>query len=211
MKQDESNFNSAPNLIVHAPVQKKKIIIAVGLMTVMVFMWIRVFMPEKTTSVHGATATTPDSNYEQNNNTAKIKLSYVELPILSGRNDTITRDVFSSEGWSPFGDASSVDDDNSNTNVDIESQNKNSPEKHKANLRQIAEKIKLDAILTTDNKQQASALIEDKLVTVGSEVPIEYNSFKYIFTVTEINKTSVILNWENFNITVKMLQPALAE
>lgn len=211
MKQDGTNFDSSPNLIVRAPMQKKKVIIAIALIAVMAFMWLRVFLREKGPVVQKANAAMVANGYKQKKDAHQIRLSYIDLPVIPGRNDKITRDIFAPKDWTEFAQSKSPDGTTLGTDVNVQSNSDSDAERHKSNLKQIATNIKLDAILTMNDGKQASALIQDKLVAVGSYVPVNYNNFMYELIVTEIDSNSVTLKWKDFTVTVKMLQPTSAE
>ena len=69
----------------------------------------------------------------------------------------------------------------------------------------------LDLISIGRNGRGSQALIENKLVSVGSKLAVKYNKQTYEFVVTKIKQNEVVLKWENFSITLTMAQPELAE
>ena len=80
--------------------EKKKAVLAVGLIALMAIMWIRVIAKKDTAS---AKAVTP-AQLEESLLSSKqqTKLRFVELPKTRGRNDVLNRDFFCADGWNAF-------------------------------------------------------------------------------------------------------------
>ena len=88
MKQNiTNNGNAANRLISKLAAEKKKTIIALGLIAVMVFMWVRV-LGKKTAASAQASPRLPEAAANQPN--SQSKMSFIELPKIQGRNDILT-------------------------------------------------------------------------------------------------------------------------
>ena len=100
MKQNLRNSGNGGNrLLGQLATEKKKTIIAVCLIAVIVFMWVRVpgrKMPQSTK----AAVTAQEVTESQAN--SELKISFIELPKVEGRNDVLTRDFFAVDDWRDF-------------------------------------------------------------------------------------------------------------
>ena len=94
-----NNNNGANSIISHLAAEKKKTVMAICLISLMVFMWARVFF-KKTTAVE-AIEITKQMDQKRESKPALI-ITFMELPEVAGRNDVITRDFFASNGWDDF-------------------------------------------------------------------------------------------------------------
>jgi len=182
MEQKTLKLDNVKNLAARASAEKSKLLIAIALISVMAFMWIKVFAG-KSTVANAAAGTVATAQKV----VAHRTITYVALPIVAGRNDTLKRNVFSRSGLGSNAIANSAD-------VGM----------HKANIAKIRKTIKLDAIITGESPV---AFIDSKLVSVGSELPLKCAGQLYEFVVTEITETTALLSWEDFNITLRMAQP----
>ena len=187
---------------------RPKVIIAVVLITIMALMWVRVLVRSKSDAKAAQTESAlVNAHSDKQNKQPKIKLSYIELPVVKGRNDSLTRDIFRAQNWKAF---SSVTDPDPATGENTGE----GPDKYdiyKTRIRQIAKTMTLDLISIGRNGRGSQALIENKLVSVGSKLAVKYNKQTYEFVVTKIKQNEVVLKWENFSITLTMAQPELAE
>lgn len=189
---------------------KPKVIIAVVLITIMTLMWVRVLVRSKSDAKAAqskADSALVNSYAGKQNKQPEIRLSYIELPVVKGRNDCLTRDIFRSQNWKAF---SSVTDPDPATGENT-TESTNRYDIYKTRIRQIAKTMALDLISIGRDGRTSQALIENKLVSVGSKVAVKYNKQTYEFVVTEIKQNKVVLKWENFSITLTMAQPELAE
>ena len=185
---------------------RTKVIIAVVLVTTMVLMWVRVLVRSKSDAKAAQTESAPvNAHGDKQNRQPEIKLSYIELPVVKGRNDCLTRDIFRAQNWKAF---SSVTDPTTDENT-VEGPDKYNI--YKTRIRQIAKTMTLNLISIGRDGKTSQALIENKLVSVGSKLTVKYNKQTYEFVVTEIKQNEVVLKWENFSITLTMAQPELAE
>jgi hypothetical protein len=166
-------------------IQKKKIAVAVFLASVMGFMWLKVLLPKVPNS---AAAYMVDDTVRQSQ--SRLKITYVPLPAVPERNDTLTRDFFTlDEGFIK-----------ERALVGVIS----SPENEEL-MRRIAAKLKLEAIVLGENLQ---AFINDVLVSQGDKFVVEEADRKYEFVVVKIGQDTVFIRCQNAEITLK-LAPAV--
>ncbi len=210
MKTNRTNMNNGINPITRLAASRPKVIIAVVLVTIMALMWVRVLVRSKSDAE--AAQTEADSALvnaygDKQNKQPEIKLSYIELPVVKGRNDCLTRDIFRAQNWKAF---SSVTDPDPATGENT-GEGSDKYDIYKTRIRQVAKTMTLDLISIGRDGRGSQALIENKLVSVGSKVAVKYNKQTYEFVVTKIEQNKVVLKWENFSITLTMAQPELAE
>ncbi len=166
---------------------KKKRIIALCLIVVMVFMWIKVLgrkTPESAEAASGYKAAT-----EGQLNT-EPKISFIELPIVKGRNDVLTRDFFA------------VDGKGSGGSKEVNVVSRDSSEEY---VRRIAAKLKLMVIVLGESPQ---VFINYKLLSTGDKLLVEGQADTYECEVVRIERNTVLLRCGGAEITLR-LTPAI--
>ena len=185
MNQKTINVNNVKNMTGRMAAEKKKLFIAIALISVMVVMWTKVFTKKSTVSQAAA-----DSALAVQQKTARYhSITYVPLPVVPGRNDILKRNIFA------FGNSGA-------------GSGRIGMGRDRENIAKIENDLKLDAVITGDNP---SAFIDNKLVSVGSTLPITYENQTYEFVVTKITENTAFLKWNDYSIRVKMAQPVVAE
>ncbi len=189
------------------PVNRRKIGIAVVLLSVMALMWVRVFMksgPEKASAAINAGEGASNVDVGQSD---QARLSYIKLNVTAGRNDRLVRDIFTIQnpavlGWggeSGRRQLGAGTDPGSNRAMNV------------ATIRRIAKVLSVDAILVGSSGRSSEAFVKDKLVTEGSKLAVKNEDKIYTFTVSGIQHNKVIFECQNVTIVVKMAQPMQAE
>lgn len=192
MKQNmNNNTNGANKLLGRLVSEKKKSMIALGLIAVMVFMWIKVFVKNEP---EAAQAVVPVEDLKGGSK-SKLEILFKELPEVSGRNDVITGDFFDSDSWNTFIDVET-------NSVDIDEVDVNSGVSEELAIR-IGEKLRLQAIVMGDTPQ---AFINGKLLSVGDKLLVSNNGIPYECEVVEIDKERVFLRCGKIQITLKLTQ-----
>jgi hypothetical protein len=195
MRQNARNSgNIANRLFNQLAVQKKKTVLALCLITLMAFMWIRV-LTRKAPQAAKAGLLAGQMDVETQSE-PELKISFVELPQAAGRNDVITRDFFASGGWQDFVDSQGRK--STGEEVDIISK-----EGDQEVIRRVAEKLNLEAIVLSENPQ---AFINDKLLSVGDKLLIGDGVDKYECEVVEIKESTVVMRCRESRITLKLTQ-----
>ena len=90
-----------------------------------------------------------------------MKIAFVELPEVPGRNDIIGRDYFAAGNWQDFKSA-----EEGNT---VEEVNVSSAGQSKEVVTKVAQQLKLQAIGLSDKPQ---AFINDRLLSVGNSLAV---------------------------------------
>ncbi len=176
--------------------EKKKGVIALCLVVLMGIMWIRV-LTNKGPAGAGA-ATTVDSSPAEEPLAEQLKITYIELPDVPGRNDVIERDFFDPKDWQGFNlgkltgrqtgqpDANSVDAD-------------------KEVARRIEQLVMLEAI-GIGMGQRPQAYLNGKLLSEGDELTVTDGTQTYQCQVVKIEKNYVVLKCREAEITLKLVR-----
>jgi hypothetical protein len=198
MKQNLRNsVNKSNRIFDRLATEKKKTVIAVCLITVMVLMWVRVLGrkgPQSANAAETAEVTAGQMSPE-------LKVSFIELPKVKGRNDVLTRDFFAVSDWQDFmrgGEGKLIDDgrgmmdDKRGGNEEI--------------ARWVAVKLKLEAIVLGENPQ---AFINDKLLLVGDKLFIRDGTSTYECEITKIEENTVFIKCGEAKVTLRLTQTSI--
>jgi sRNA-binding protein len=192
MKQNAKNGGGG-RLLGRLAAEKKKAGIALCLIAVMAFMWVKVLTKKGPQSAQARLATEQTEVEKQLNEAMKI--AFVELPEVPGRNDIIGRDYFAAGNWQDFKAA-----EEGNT---VEEVNVSSADQSKEVVTKVAQQLKLQAIGLSDKPQ---AFINDRLLSVGDSLAVTVGTQRYECEVVEIRKDSVSIRCLEAEITLKLVQ-----
>jgi len=188
----EQNFNNNDNglnrLFSQLAAEKKKTVVVICLLAMMIFMWLRMFS-SKTPESAKASSAPAATGQAQSDSESSIKISFVELPVIEGRNDVLTRDFFV------------VD------NIDIEVNAKgkfNSGNIGKEPILRVVKKIQLKAI---ELGQIPRVFINDKLLTLGEKFVVKEGEDSYEFEVMDISENIVFCECEGVEVILKLEEP----
>lgn len=196
MRQNTRNNSRVGNrLFNHLAVEKKKTALALCLITLMAFMWVRVLTRTEPQAAEAGSMT--EQMDVETQSESELKISFIQLPQVEGRNDVIARDFFASDGWQDFVDgkgrkSAGVEE------VDIVSKNGDQEV-----IRKVAEKLKLEAIVSSENPL---AFINDKVLRVGDKLLVFDGVDKYECEVVEIKENTVVMRCREARITLKLTQ-----
>jgi hypothetical protein len=195
MKATSSNRHIPISGARRIPAISRKAVIAIGLIIVMLFMWIRLFMsgesgPDKASG--GSISPVPLSVFGPSD----TALTRIELPIVAGRNDDISNEMFTKDGWDGSEGKKVTVETNSGADLDLKSQ--------ETRIRELAGSLHLGAIIEGGDVKGYEAFIDGELISVGSKLPVSQEGRTYEFTVVNVLKDRVILKWKEFTIAIKM-------
>ncbi|MCX5635715.1 MAG: hypothetical protein NTW55_07760 [Planctomycetota bacterium] len=189
MKENSKNNNNGLGKLVNKlAAEKKKSIIAFCLIAIMAFMWIRVIGGK--TPQAGEAAVLANTATVEEKGEPELKVFFVELPNVKGRNDMLTRDFFVAGGLG-FG---------------IEEVNVASGGSEEK-VRRIAGQLKLEAI---DSGKNPQAFINDVLLKVGDKLSVKDGKSVYECEVIRIEKEMVVIRCGDSEITLKIEQASVA-
>ncbi len=193
MKQNMENSGNGTNrLFSRLAAEKKKTVTALCLIALMVFMWARV-LATKTPETAEAAPRQEDVDPDISGSNLELKISFIELPKVPGRNDALTRDFFAADGWQDF-----IDGVGGNKEVSVV-EGDGSDEI----VRRVAEKLKLEAIGMGKNPQ---AFINDELLAVGDKLLVRDGVDTYECEVVGIEEETVFIRCGEAEITLKLTQ-----
>jgi len=190
MKQNlKNNGNGANRLFSQLAAEKKKTICALCLIAVMVFMWVKLLGKKK---LEGAEAAVMSQgvNFKGESN-SELKISFIELPKVKGRNDVLTRDFFASGSWGDFTEEGTKE-------VSVVSRDGSEEV-----VRRVAEKLKLEAIVLGENPQ---TFINDKLLSVGDKLLVRDGVKTYECEVVGIEESMVSIRYGEAEIQLKLTE-----
>jgi uncharacterized protein (UPF0333 family) len=193
-KNLRNSVNGANGIVGHLAAEKKKTILVVCLVALMAFMWIKVFAGKSTTAAKAETMVSQIENSNQPD--AEETVSYIKLPEIKGRNDSITRDFFDPDGWKDFVDA----DKNVVVTKEVNVVPGDSTEKV---IRKIADNLKLEAFVMGDNPR---AYINDRILSVGDKLLVSDGADKYECEVVLIENNSVVMKCGKAQVKLKLKQ-----
>jgi hypothetical protein len=201
MRQKVTNHGGmARGIMGQLAAEKKKAVMTLCLIFVMAFMWLRV-LTNKAPEASQASLITGQSS-RQDTETHELKVSFIELPKVAGRNDVITRDFFTSNGWRHFGDERKE-------KAVIEEVNIVSRNGNEEVIRKVAEKLKLEAIVVLGTYPRA--YINNKIVSEGDKVLIRDGINVYECEVIEINGNMVVIEYKEAEVTLKLTQVSMID
>lgn len=188
-----NNNQSDIRFFSHVAAEKKKVVLACCLITLMVFMWIK--MLTKTSPRTAEAELVEDLIELQNQSEPKMKISFIELPKIAGRNDIIVRDYFTSKNWQNFFGVQGrksvgveeIDIDLNNDDQEV--------------IKKVAENLKLEAIVSSENPL---AFINDKVLKAGDKLFVGDGIERYECEVVEIKENIVVVKCRESKITLKL-------
>lgn len=174
--------------------QKRKSVMALCLITVMAFMWVRVLTGEGPEGAQAAPVT--ELPHTQDPPNEEYRVSFVELPKVAGRNDVIVRDFFASNGWQHFVDRQGRKTDG------IEEVSVVSTDGNEEVLKKVAKKLKLEATLVSENPL---AFINGQVRRRGDSLLVRDGTHAYECEVVQIEDNVVVIRCKEAEITLKLV------
>ncbi|MHC4123870.1 MAG: hypothetical protein ACYSSI_09880 [Planctomycetota bacterium] len=163
---------------------KKKTVIAIGLIVIMAFMWIRMFTGREPKSAMAVVGSQKIMDQQDEDASGMV---FVELPYSKGRHDVLTRDFFA------VGKGLDIDSKSSEVSVN----------KGQEHLKGVTNKLKLEAISFGENPQ---VFINNKLLSQGDKLSVEYGGKSYECKIAKIEENRVFVKCEETEIILKLLQ-----
>lgn len=196
MKRNLAHSGSPSMGLAHLAGQKKKMTAALLLIGLMVLMWARVLLtegPEAAQAGEGQIQAGSGRSEQE----VQSAVSFIELPKIKGRNDTVVRDFFASDNWRNF--AQSRRGDNSGAG-EVRVVSKDGDVEI---ARRVAAKLRLQAIWLDDNPQ---AFINDKALAVGDKFRLKEGVSAYECEVVAIEESKVYLKCGKARIVLSLTQ-----
>lgn len=175
--------------------ERKKVITGCCLLGVMLILWGRVLMGRKPAEAQAAdgnrSASSASAASETKAAVKSSKIRFIELPKIQGRNDEITRDIFS------INKVKNVANNNGNNQsaVTVAQQEL---------AGQIKKMLKLEAIGMGEQKQ---AFINNKLLCEGDKLTVDNGDTKYECEIVRILETEVDIKCQEVEIKLELANP----
>ncbi len=167
----------------------RKLILAISLLGVMATMWIRVFVGGPKTISNADAVAVNDRGIQSEQKQDCLRLKYHSLPFIMGRDDTLSRDLFSKKPWEDKGGSHGgepiVCSDDVVSEHDLT-----------AGVSDVLES-QLKAVLSGNDME---AFIGDKLHHIGDVLRVDYKGKCYRLKIVGIEDESVTF----INIKTKM-------
>ena len=196
MRQSTRNNSRGGNrFFSHLAAEKKKAALALCLISLMAFMWIKV-LTKASPKAADAELIAELINMETQSE-PELKISFIELPQVAGRNDMVARDFFASDGWQNFVGG------RGNKSVAVKEIDIVSKDDDQEVIRKVAENLKLEAIVSSDDPL---AFINDKVLRPGDKLFVGDGIESYECEVVEIKENIVVIRCRESMITLKMTQ-----
>lgn len=177
----------------------KKTVVACALVSIMLFMWVRVLIGHRPAAADAASdAASPSRPAATLPGTGPVKVTLVELPKTPGRHDSIARDFFAA----PDGSFIRRNPADRNTGTEKEVPIVSSYNVQEV-IQRVARKLKLEAVLWSESPR---AFLNDQLLSVGSKLTVKDGTASFEFEVLQIYMDSVLVACDDIQLTLKLAQ-----
>jgi hypothetical protein len=182
-----------------------KMMAMVVLLVVMAILWGRVLL-KGTGGPAAANAQDQESIQDTISDMASkaVEIEAVELPMLLGRNDRVSNNLFSSENWTAF--ELNHNQDDSKGGVKVDGTGHATELTHRSRLERIAGRLKLEAVICDAQNRPFQAFVDDKILSVGSTLTVQEGPDQYVLMLEEINEKEVSFSWNEMSVVLKMAE-----
>ncbi|MCK4887659.1 MAG: hypothetical protein KAS96_09745 [Planctomycetes bacterium] len=195
MKHALQNKNNTANIINHLVAEKKKVAMVLGLVVLMTIMWVRVLSKDGPDSAN-ASANGPAVNTKKPQKPDN-EICFVELPIVAGRNDVLTKNVFEVKNWQSFMTGSNFGLNEINKNESTLDEIENNK------VEMVSKNLRLDAIeLGSDPK----AFINGRLLSAGDEFVLRIGENVFQCRIKEVAENLVVVDFKGTDISLRLTQ-----
>ena len=182
-----------------------KVMAMTVLLVVMAILWGRVLLKG---AGGPAAANAQDQEYIQDTisdmASKAVEIEAVELPMLPGRNDRVSNNLFSSENWTAF--ELNHNQDDSKGGVKVDGTGHATELTHRSRLERIAGRLKLEAVICDAQNRPFQAFVDDKILSVGSTLTVQEGPDQYVLMLEEISKKEVSFSWNEMSVVLKMAE-----
>ena len=173
-----------------------KTVLAIILVIMLVFMWMRIFINKGKNVDEAAAAMEQLHAQQENNDTTDFNLVYVELPFEKGRHDAIENDLFVPKDFYEKQKPSEV---KTNTGNDKGRISKNQ-------VSAILRHLDVGAIIKRNDSPGYKAFINGNLLKDGEILSVKFGGNSFELKVLEILSDEVIFDCNETIISFKMSQ-----
>jgi hypothetical protein len=187
-------INKGANIVMHIFVaEKKKSVFALCLISLMLFMWIRILMDK---GPKGADAAVMQPMLDSESSEPILEVSFIELPRVEGRHEALARDVFSWNEWQ--GNKGRKNEIRHEDQVNVVSE-----EGKEGVIRRVANKLHLEAI---ELGEKPSIFLNDEFLSKGEKLRIKDGDQMYECEVISIEQEVVVIRCGQSQIRLKLAE-----
>ena len=182
-----------------------KVMAMVVLLVVMAILWGRVLL--KGAGGPAAANAQDQSSMEgliSDGTPEAIEIQAVQLPMVPGRNDRVSNDLFSSDNWTAF--ELNHNQNDSNAGVKVGEAGHSTELTHRAGLERIADRLTLEAVICDAQNRPFQAFVDDKILSVGSTLTVQEGPDQYVLMLEEISEKEVSFSWNEMSVVLKMAE-----
>jgi hypothetical protein len=190
------SLRSAGRILDRLRMSGKKTAVSGALLSIMLFMWVRVFIGHRPAA---AAAAPPSTQTETVLHKTPVKVKRVELPKTPGWHDTIQRDFFTVKDRTYFRRNSAGR--NTGTEKEVPVALSNDPQEV---IQRIAQTLKLEAV--APNETPPRAYLNDQLLEVGGRLRVKDGADVFEFEVLQIHVNSVLVECNGIQLTLELAQ-----
>jgi hypothetical protein len=186
---------SAGRILGRLRIGGKKTAVACGLFSIMLFMWVRVFVGHRPAA---ATAAPPSVQGQSAPHKGPVKVKFVELPKLPGRHDAIKEDFFMAKDRAYFRRNAAGRNIGTDKEVPVVS-----PSYAQEVIQRLTQAVKLEAVLWSESPR---AIINDQLLSVGNKLTVKVGIEIFEVDVLQIYVDSVRVGCDGIQLTLGLAQ-----
>ena len=191
IKTKNYNRSKFTGLSIHIIPGGGKGVFIICLVIVMAIMWVRVLTGQKPSGAEAASLKKTNKKSSK-----KLKISYVKLPVIPGRNDVIKRDFFDVKNFENF----AADAGTGNVSV-ITEPSVSGADTDREVAKQIMGRLSLEAIILGENPH---VFINGRIYSAGDKIVIKDRAGVYELEVSDIAEKQVFLKYHRARITLKL-------
>ena len=200
MKHNVRNSSShSKRLVNQLAAEKKKTVMALCLIAVMAWMWIRV-LSKKAPEAAEAIVTGEQVDAAEPSH-PELNVSFIELPKVAGRHDVITRNFFDADGWRHFIDGQRKRGGFQEVSIF-------STDDNEEIINKVTQKLKLGAIMVGENSR---AYINGETIKVGDTIKISDGVDRFECDVVAIEESAVVVKCREVEIPLKLVQESVTD
>ena len=138
---------------------------------------------------------------------AFVRIERVQLPVLSGRNDMITKNPFSTDHWKAFAFHEVPEPEEKEVAVVKPVVVENTEAKrHQANMKKIAGRLTLEGVIRDVNDVPFQAFVDGKILSVGSVLTVKEGPDKYELALISIEEQEILMIWNDLTVKLKLTE-----
>ncbi len=192
----KNNLHHGGGIIARMKAEKKKVVMATCLTAVMALMWVRVIVRSEPAAAQAANQINPEA-LTKKPKPEPVDVSYRQLPVVEGRNDRLTRDIFAADKWLAFKDLNSHNLKDDGVGIDPNTDNAEV-------IKKLAQQLRLEATVTGSGRLRA--VINGQVLTRGQTLLIGEGRKKVEFEVIGIERDTVTLRCNDASVKIKLAQ-----